>query len=125
MKIVGLLVAVLATGANAACPYDPQCLDNPYGAGSPYKVDGIKNPYSEYGSPYSDKSVNNPYATDAPKLFTEDGQYRGRLTSNPYDPESVSNPHGQYGNRFSPESLNNPFGAGNPFNSGPIFVVPQ
>jgi len=26
--------------AYAICPYDPDCLNNPYGAGSPYKSDG-------------------------------------------------------------------------------------
>ncbi|WP_205422243.1 hypothetical protein [Marinobacter sp. Arc7-DN-1] len=51
-----------------ACPYDQNCLNNPYGAGSPYKADGLNNPYSQYGSPYSNKSHTNPYATDAPKL---------------------------------------------------------
>ncbi|MEI8574552.1 hypothetical protein J0667_21675 [Methylomonas sp. WH-1] len=65
---------------SAECPYDPNCLDNPYGAGSPYKSDGLKNPYSEYGSPYSNKSHTNPYATDAPKLYDSEGNYRGRLS---------------------------------------------
>jgi hypothetical protein len=44
--------------------FDPNSLANPYGAGSPYKADGLMNPYSQYGSPYSSKSWRNPYATD-------------------------------------------------------------
>lgn len=121
MKLaVGLATLLLAASAQAACPYDPACLDNPYGAGSPYKADGVNNPYSVYGSPYSNQSAKNPYATDAPKLYDSTGQYKGRLSTNPYHPESTSNRHGQYGNRFSPDSINNPYA-----NPGPIYVVPQ
>ena len=111
--------------ANAICPYDSDCLDNPYGAGSPYKSDGLMNPYSEYGSPYSNKSWTNPYATDAPKIFGEDGTYHGRLSTNPYDPDSTSNPYGRYGSRYSPDSLNNPYGAGSPYSSKKFYVVPS
>ncbi len=66
--------------ANALCPYDPNCLNNPYGAGSPYKSDGIMNPYSKNGSRYSNDSWNNPYATNAPKIYDEQGGYHGRLS---------------------------------------------
>ncbi len=106
-------------------PYDPNSLANPYGAGSPYKPDGLMNPYSQYGSPYSNKSWTNPYATDAPKLYDSNGKYLGNLSSNPYDPNSTSNPYGQYGSKYSPDSINNPYGAGNPYSSTPIYVVPQ
>jgi len=109
----------------AACPYDPECLNNPYGAGSPYKADGINNPYSQYGSPYSNKSANNPYATDAPKMYDSDGNYRGKLSTNPYDPDSVSNPYGKYGSPYSSESVNNPYGAGNPYSGKKIYVAPS
>ena len=64
---VGVLSFVLFSVAYATCPYDPNCLNNPYGAGSPYKPDGLMNPYSPYGSPYSNRSWTNPYATDAPR----------------------------------------------------------
>ena len=111
--------------AKAICPYDPDCLNNPYGAGSPYKSDGLMNPYSEYGSPYSNKSWTNPYATDAPKIFGEDGTYHGRLSTNPYHPDSTSNPYGRYGSRYSPDSLNNPYGAGSPYSSRKFYVVPS
>lgn len=130
MNVKQLIIATfLALGipatASAACPYDPNCLDNPYGAGSPYKSDGLNNPYSQYGSKYSNKSRNNPYATDAPKLYDSQGNYRGRLSTNPYDPDSTSNPYGRYGSRYSPDSINNPYGAGNPYSSDPIYVVPS
>jgi hypothetical protein len=105
--------------------YNPDSLANPYGAGNPYKADGLMNPYSQYGSPYSAKSWRNPYATDTPRLYDSQGNYRGKLSSNPYDPDSTANPFGRYGNPFSPDSINNPYGAGNPFNMTPIYVVPS
>ena len=111
------IVAAAFAGAqvHASCPYDPRCINNPYGAGSPYNPNSVNNPYGAYGSPYSNKSANNPYATDAPKLYDSQGNYRGRLSSNRYDPESTSNPYGRYGSRYSPDSINNPYGAGNPY----------
>jgi len=107
------------------CPYDPRCINNPYGAGSPYNPNSINNPYGPNGSPYSNQSANNPYATDAPKLYDSQGNYRGKLSANPYDPDSTSNPYGRYGSPYSPESINNPYGAGNPYNPSPLYVVPS
>ncbi len=120
----GVLLAVSLNAANATCPYDPQCLNNPYGAGSPFKSDGLMNPYSRYGSQFSNESWTNPYATKAPRIYDEDGNYRGRLSANPYDADSTSNPFGRYGSQFSPDSINNPFGAGNPYSSKKLYVVP-
>jgi len=102
-------------GQLSANPYDADSTSNPYGAGNPYDADSINNPYGEFGSPYSNKSATNPYATDAPKLYDDDGNYRGRLSANPYDAESTSNPYGRYGSRYSADSINNPYGAGNPY----------
>ncbi len=83
------------------------------------------NPYSEYGSRYSNKSWTNPHATDAPKIYDQQGNYRGRLSTNPYDQDSVSNPYGRYGSQYSPDSLNNPYGAGNPYSGDRFNVVPS
>lgn len=83
------------------------------------------NPYSQNGSQYSNKSWTNPYATDAPKLYDSQGNYRGKLSTNPYDPDSTSNPYGRYGSKYSPDSINNPYGAGNPYSSDPIYVIPS
>jgi hypothetical protein len=112
-------------GAFGVNRYDPNSLANPYGAGSPYKADGLMNPYSQYGSPYSNKSWRNPYATDAPKLYDSQGNYRGKLSTNPYDPDSTSNPYGKYGSPYSPDSIKNPYGAGNPYSTKPIYIVPS
>lgn len=95
--------------------YDPDSTGNPYGAGSVYNPDGINNPYGQYGSPHSNRSATNPYATEAPRLYDSNGNYRGRLSSNPYDPDSVSNPYGRYGSPYSPDGINNRFGAGSPY----------
>jgi hypothetical protein len=105
--------------------YDPNSLANPYGAGSPYKADGLMNPYSQYGSPYSSKSWRNPYATDTPKLYDSQGNYHGKLSSNPYDADSTANPYGRYGSKYSADSINNPYGLGSPYNPNPIYVVPS
>jgi hypothetical protein len=122
--VLALFAFTTSPLVHAVCPYDPDCLSNPYGAGSPYKADGLMNPYSQYGSQYSDKSWTNPYATDAPKLYDQNGNYRGRLSTNPYAPDSTSNPYGRYGSPYSPDSINNPYGAGNPYGE-PLLVVPQ
>ena len=105
--------------------YAPNSLANPYGAGNPYKADGLMNPYSQYGNQFSNKSWTNPYATNAPKLYGADGSYHGRLSANPYAPDSTSNQFGRYGNPYSPDSINNRFGAGNPYSTRPIYVQPQ
>ena len=130
MNLKGIALACLCVFtvsgmAHAICPYDPDCLSNPYGAGNPYKPDGLMNPYSQYGSPYSNKSWRNPYATDAPKIYDEQGNYRGKLSANPYDPDSISNPYEIYGNPYSPYSINNPYGAENPYSNMKFYVVPS
>ena len=124
----GLLVRTLRSplaGSGGWNKYDPNSLANPYGAGSPYKADGLMNPYSQYGSQYSNKSWTNPNATDAPKIYGQDGTYHGRLSTNKYDADSTSNPYGRYGSKYSPDSLNNPYGAGNPYSGTQYYVAPQ
>ncbi|MFH1952502.1 MAG: hypothetical protein ABIL06_12895 [Pseudomonadota bacterium] len=113
----GIWASAEDLGRLSANPYDPESTSNLYGAGSPYRADSINNPYGLYGSPYSSRSVTNPYATDAPRLYDSQGNYRGRLSTNQFDPDSISNPFGRYGSPFSPESINNPFGAGNPYST--------
>ena len=106
--IITVAIALFSTSiVFAQCPYDPNCINNPYGAGSPYKSNGLMNPYSQYGSPYSNKSHTNPYATNAPKVYDSNGNYKGRLSNNPYDPESTGNPYGKYGNPYG-NTINNP-----------------
>ena len=85
IKISLLLVFLLffSLRAYAICPYDLNCLNNPYGAGNPYKSDGLMNPYSRYGSPYSNDSWTNPYATNPPKIYDQFGNYIGELSRNP------------------------------------------
>ena len=140
---LGLTAAVLflacihpawAQGNLSANPYAPDSTSNRYGAGSPYDPNSINNPYGQYGSPYSPKSANNPYATDAPRLYDNQGNYHGNLSANPSDPDSTSNPYGRYGSPYSPDSINNPYGAGsryrsdspnNPYGTGMTIVPSQ
>jgi len=122
--------AEVPSSSSPGCPFGfnrfhPDSLANPFGAGSPYKPDGLMNPYSKYGSKFSNKSWQNPYATDAPKLYDSDGNYLGRFSTNRFDPDSISNPLGKYGSSCSIYSINNPLGAGNPLRLKPIYVVPS
>ena len=102
-------------GKLSANPFDPESTSNPFGAGSPFRQNSINNRFGPYGSLFSPRSATNPYATDTPRLYDSQGNYRGRLSTNQFDPDSISNPFGRYGSPFSQESINNPFGAGNPF----------
>ena len=104
-------------GELSANPYQQNSTANPYGAGSSFAPNGINNPFSPYGSPYSNQSSTDPFATDAPRLYDQQGNYRGNLSANPYDPDSTSNPYGRYGSPYSPDSINNSYGAGSPYRS--------
>lgn len=102
-------------GNFSANPFDYDSTANQFGKGSPFAPNGINNPFSPYGSPFSNQSATNPFATAAPKLYDQEGNYRGKLSANPFDQDSTSNRFGRYGSPFSGESINNPFGPGNPF----------
>ena len=127
LTVLLLLFASTALGQQLGTlrtnPFDPSSIHNPFGAGSPFKVDGLMNPYSPYGSRFSNRSWTNPFATEAPRIY-EGNQYRGRFSANRFDADSTSNPFGRYGSRFSADSINNPFGAGNPFNTTPLRIYP-
>ena len=119
--VLGMLIAFPAMadqylGKLSENPYNADSTSNENGQyGSKYSSDSINNQYGQYGSKYSNDSANNPYATNAPKLYDSDGNYRGKLSRNKYDPDSVSNPYGRYGSEYSPDSINNEYGAGNPY----------
>ena len=123
--LVSSMLLVIVSAANAQefigilsnNPYLKDSISNPFGAGNKYNPKSINNPYGIYGSKYSNKSATNPYATDAPKLYDTNGNYKGKLSANKYDPESISNPYGGYGSKYSLDSINNSYGAGNPFKS--------
>ncbi len=117
LLLVPPLVSAKDLGELSANPYQQNSTSNQFGAGSSFKTDGINNSFSPYGSPFSNQSATNPFATDAPRLYDQQGNYRGKLSANPYDPDSTSNPYGRYGSRFSPDSINNPYGAGSLYRS--------
>ncbi len=100
LLLLFLLLAPLSSFANdleelSANPYQQNSTANSFGAGSPFAQNGINNPFSPYGSPFSNQSAKNPFATDAPRLYDQQGNYRGKLSANPYDPDSTSNPYGR------------------------------
>ena len=84
-------------GNLSANEFDPNSTANPFGAGSPYSSNSVTNEFGIYGNSFSNQSATNPYATDAPRLYDQQGQYRGKLSTNPYDPDSTSNLYGRYG----------------------------
>ncbi len=102
-------------GNLSANPFAFDSTGNAFGAGSPFAPNGINNPFSPHGSPFSNRSATNPFATDAPQLYDQQQNYRGKLSANPFEPDSTSNQFGRYGSPFSPDSINNQFGAGSPF----------
>ena len=103
--------------------YDYNSLENPYGAGSRFKSNGLMNPYSRYGSPYSNQSWRNPYASSPPRMYSSEG-YHGELSTNRYRSDSTSNRFGRYGSQYSPYSINNRYGAGNSYLNRPLWVYP-
>ena len=104
-------------GELSANPYQQNSTANRFGAGSPFAPNGINNSSTPYGSPFSNQSAGTPFATDAPRLYDQQGNYCGKMSANPYDPDSTSNPYGRYGSPFSSDSINNPYGAGSPYRS--------
>lgn len=102
-------------GNLSANPFDFDSTANQFGKGSPFAPNGINDSFSPYGSPYTSRSATNPFATEAPRLYDQEGNYRGKLSANPFDADSTSNQFGRYGSPFSGDSLNNPYGAGSPF----------
>jgi len=81
-------------GELSANPFNPDPTSNPFGAGSPFKPDGLNHPFSPYGSPFSNQSATNPYATDAPRLYDQQGNYRGKLSAKPNDSDGIANATG-------------------------------
>lgn len=76
------------------------------------------NPYLPPAPGQPRGTFTNPFGTDAnsPRLYGQDGSFRGNLNANRYDPSSVANPYGQYGSRYSPGSVTNPYGRyGSPY----------
>lgn len=97
---------------------NPNSIFNDIGAYGALSPTSPRNSIGLYGSPVSPYSATNPLAIDAPRLYDQEGNYRGKLSTNPLDPDSVSNPLGRYGSSLSPDSLKNPLGAGNPLDPG-------
>ena len=99
-------------GELSANPYNPDSTSNPFGAGSPFKADGINNHFSPYGNPYSNQSATNPYATDAPRLLARLSCSSGLSGSSGWFSDSA-NKSDQI-NQINEIDQFRPYGAGNP-----------
>ena len=93
--LIPLIVHAEYLGNLSANEYDPNSIANQYGAGNPYSSNSVTNEFGIYGNPYSTQSATNPYATEAPRRYDQQVQYRGKLSTDQYDPDSVSNPYGR------------------------------
>lgn len=118
LSLIPLSVQAEYLGDLSANELNPDSIFNDIGAYSPLSPTSPRNPIGLYGSPISPYSATNPLAVDAPRLYDQEGNYRGKLSTNTLDPDSISNPLGRYGSSLSPDSLNNPLGAGNPLDPG-------
>ena len=103
MRRIALAIVCLALSASAAS--------------AQYLGNYTRNPYLPPAPPQPPGTYSNPYGTssDSPKLYDNQGQYRGNLNSNQYDPNSVANSYDRYGSQYSPDSITNPYGAGSPY----------
>jgi hypothetical protein len=118
LSLIPLNVQAEYLGDLSANELNPNSIFNDIGLYGSLSPMSPRNPIGVYGGPISPYSANNPLAIDAPRLYDQEGNYRGKLSTNPLDPDSVSNPLGRYGSPLSPDSLNNSLGAGNPLDPG-------
>ena len=89
LLVLPLTVQAEYLGNLSANEFDANSTANPFGAGSPFSSDSVTNEFGRYGNPYSKQSATNPYATDAPRLYDQQGAYRGKLSTNQFDPDST------------------------------------
>ena len=84
-------------GNLSANDFDPNSITDPFGAEYPDDPNSIANDYElgPYGNPYSPPSATNFEAINAPRLYDQERNDRGRLSVKPYDREWASNPHGR------------------------------
>jgi hypothetical protein len=114
--VLSFTASVLAEDLGQLDLFGSDSTANPFSVvGNPFSETSPNNAFGTYGNPFSNQSATNPFATDAPRHYDRQGNYRGKLTANPYDPDSNSNAYRRYGNPYSRDSFNNPYGAGNLF----------
>ena len=108
-KTIGLLVIIMLVSSSAYAEQKylgklstnrvaSDSTSNPVGQyGSTVSSTSINNPVGQFGSSVSPNSARNPIATNTPKLYSQDGKYLGKVSSNTLDLDSISNPVGRYG----------------------------
>ena len=119
LVLIPLTVHAEYLGNLSANEFDPNSIADPSAAENPDDSNNITNEFElgPYGNPYSPSSATNFEAINAPRLYDQQGNDRGRLSVKPYDREWVSNPYGHYRSPYSPDSFKNRFGEGNPYRS--------
>ena len=79
--LITLAVQAEYCGNLSANEFDQNSIANPFGAGNPFSPNSVTNEFCIYGNPFSNQSTTNPYATDAPRLYDQQGISRGKLDS--------------------------------------------
>ena len=74
---------------------NPNFLPDPFSTGNLSDPNSVTNELKPYGNPYSPSSATNFEGITAPRLYDQQGAYRGKPSTNPYDPDSASNPYGR------------------------------
>jgi hypothetical protein len=99
--LLGALVAMLvvSSGALAVCPYDVNCINNPYGGRS---LDTNGNqlpppyPYGQTGAAFGNNPLPlNPNFALGQRPLTQPGSRPDRLTTSPFPPLPNANPYGR------------------------------
>ena len=98
LLIIAFAYALVLSSARAICPYDVNCLNNPYGG-------RLSSPSDSVASPYGRGQLGAAF---------EDNPFRGDLTTNPYAPrtEPEGQENGRAKARSETESLRNRLGDG-------------
>ena len=100
-SIFGAMVMMLmvTSGALAVCPYDVNCINNPYGGRS---FDGNSNqlpppyPYGQTGAAFGNNPLPfNPNFALGQRSLAQPGSRQDRLTTSPFPPLPNANPYGR------------------------------
>ena len=97
LVLIPLTVHAEYLGNLSANEFDPNSIADPFSAENPDDPNGLTSEFElgPYGNPYSPSSATNFEGINAPRLYDQEGNDRGRLSVKAYDREWVSNPYGR------------------------------
>jgi hypothetical protein len=98
-SILSAIVAMLvvSSGALAVCPYDVNCINNPYG-GRSFDANGnqLPPPYGQTGAAFGNNPLlPNPNFAQGPRLLYQPRTRPDRLTTSPFPPLPNASPYGR------------------------------